>query len=214
MRVGLKLSSIGVLWFISFLVAIIHWQSWHWLVFAALTFSWLGDAILSYFKPIVRHFRDPFIAGMGAFVIAHLFYIWAGARCISMADKLYARVPGHTAGIHVLPDVLPVFLLLGLFYWMLIAVRSIKPLSLKVATLIYGQLVCVMAACSFSASFTGAFFVWQLALGGCLFIVSDSVIAMQLFREPFTNERRYDLLVWGTYFPAQVFLLLGFAQLY
>lgn len=213
MHVGLKLSAMGLLWFVSLLVAIINWRQWHWLVCVALAFSWVGDAILSYYKPIVRHFRDPFISGMGFFAVAQLIYILAASSSIHSAELLYARVPGHAVGIDVLPDVLPVFLLTGLLYWMIIAVRTTKPIELKVASLAYGELLCVMAAYAFSASFSGAFFAWQLALGGCLFIVSDSLIAMQLFKEPFANERRHDLFVWGTYFPAQLFLLLGFARL-
>lgn len=214
MYVRLKISAMGVLWFVSFLVAIIYWRAWHWLVCAALAFSFVGDAILSDVKPFCMYFKDSFVAGMGFFAVAQLLYIGAASNSIANIGKLYAPIPGYAVGMDVLPNVIPVYLLAGLLYWLLIAARSTKPAALKAATLAYGELLCVMGAYAFSASFSGAFFAWKLALGGLLFIISDGVIAARLYKERFPNVIRYELLVWGTYFPAQLFLLMGFAQLH
>ena len=209
-----KLLAVGALWFFSLLVAMIHWRPWHWLAWAALAFSWLGDAMLGGFRPIARFVRDPFIAGMSLFAAAQFFYILASANSVFMIESIHKRLPGQIAGYEILPNVLPVYLLLGLFIWTLFVARGTKPVPVKIAAFVYCQLVCAMGAYAFSASFTGYSFVWQLAAGSLLFIISDSAIAAHVFRDRFRSERHYDAFVWGTYLPAQLFLQLGFAQLH
>lgn len=212
--IALKLSATGALWFFSLLVALIYWQPWHWLVCAALAFSWFGDAMLAKFRPVARFARDSFIAGMAAFAAAQAFYILAASNSISNIEKLHTRLPGFEAGREILPNVLPVYLLFGAFVWALTVARGDKPFALKAMAFLYCELVCAMAAYALSASFTGYAFVWQLAAGGFLFIISDSAIAARVFRDRFVSERFYEALVWGTYFPAQLFLMLGFARLH
>ena len=209
-----KLLAIGALWFFSLLVALIHGRPWHWLAFTALAFSWLGDAMLSTFKPIAHFARDPFLAGMVLFAAAQIFYILAAANSVINIEGIHMRLPGSIAGYEILPNVLPVYLLLGLFVWTLLVARGAKPVPLKIAALVYCMLVCAMGAYVFSASFTGYSFVWQLAAGGLLFILSDSAIAARTFRDRYQSVRHYKALVWGTYLPAQLFLQLGFARLH
>ena len=209
-----KLITIGALWFFSLLLAFIHWHIWHWLAFIALTFSWFGDAMLSGYQKITRFTREPFVAGMALFAAAQVLYIIAAARSIQTIESIRKRLPGYIAGYEVLPNVLPISLLLGLFIWSLLVARAAKPAPLKIAALVYCELVCAMGAYALSASFTGYSFVWQLTAGSLLFILSDGVIAARVFRDRFISERYYEALVWATYLPAQLFLQLGFAQLH
>jgi hypothetical protein len=162
----------------------------------------------------VRFVRDPFIVGMVSFAIAQVFYIFAAANSVFNIEKIHMRLPGYMVGYEILPNVLPIYLLLGIFVWALIVARGTRPMPLKIMALVYSELVCAMAAYAFCASFPGFGFVWQLAAGGFLFVLSDGAIAARVFRDRFVSERFYEALVWGTYLPAQLFLLLGFARLH
>lgn len=189
-------------------------HSWHWLVFLAMLFSWIGDAMLAHFEPVSRRVSDPFIAGMGSFGVAQLLYCVAFYQSLSGMQALHMRVPGEIIGVELLPVLLPVYILVGLLYWVWTVFRSRQPWDLKGATLVYCLLLSTMAAFAACASFTGVSFVWQLMLGGLLFMISDGCIGAHIFRERLQNERRYNLIVWITYLPAQLLLVIGAARLY
>lgn len=210
----IKLVAMGLVWAYSALVAINRWRAWHWLVCLALALSWLGDALLAHYPPLARRVPDPFLAGMGAFAVAQIVYIVAFGTSLSGMPRLHARIPGMPIGSEILWSVLPIYVLVGILYWVWIGFRASKPPYLKAATLVYCLLLTIMAAYACSAAFTGVSIAWPLIVGGALFIVSDGLIAARLFDRLMLSEKRYDILVWATYLPAQILLMIGTSWLY
>lgn len=214
MAIRAKLISMGAVLAISIFTAFAIGHAWQWLVCLALVFSWLGDALLAHFQPLTRKLPDPFIAGMGAFALAQIAYIAAFWTSIKGMPLLRMRTPGEYVGAEVLMALLPVFILLGLLFWVWIVMRADKPADLKVACLIYCLLLSTMAGFAASAAFTGVFIAWPLIAGGVLFMISDGFIAAHIFAGKLADEKRYEIAVWATYLPAQIMLLLGTSWLY
>ena len=152
----------------------------------ALAFSSLGDALLD---------LDPerfFIRGLLAFLVAHLIYI-----------LLFVR------------------------NW----IRPLRPrgwqLALQAAVLIYSMLlsqwlapslgavagpvmlyVCVITVMVVSAVLAGFSKPWIYS-GVILFLISDSIIAVNKFKSPVPGR---DYLVWTTYYLAQYGIAIGFMR--
>ncbi len=211
MSTRIKLTASGLVAAAGLFLAFAYGHPWHWLVFVALVFSWFGDALLAGFAPLVRRIGsvDPFLCGMGAFALAQLTYAIAFGRSLFDVPLLHMGIPGYPLGIQILPWALPVYILAGVFFWVWTAFRSDKPGVMKYAVLAYCVLLTSMGALAFSAAFTGYSFAWPLPLGGVLFILSDGVIAQRIFRGKFPSDRQYEGLVWGTYLPAQILLMIG-----
>lgn len=214
MATRLKLGSMAVLIVISLVFAFALGNSWQWMVFLALCFSWVGDAFMAKFEPLARRVPDPFLAGMGAFALAQIAYCIAFGQSLSGMPRLHMRVPGAYLGAELLPLILPVYLLVGLFAWVFIVMRTKHPWDFKAVTLVYCLLLCLMAGFAACAAFTGVRVVWPLIVGGLLFLISDGCIAARVFRDALPGERRYEAAVWGTYLPAQILLLLGTSWLH
>ncbi len=209
MAVRVKLTGMALVLLASVILAWARGLPWHWLVCAALGFSWLGDAMLGYYPPVIGKIRDPFVTGMGMFSLAQITYTIAFGISLSQMPQRHMRLPGAILGADIIGSLLPVYLLAGVFFWAVTALKSKRPWPLKIAALVYAELVCIMAAYACAAAFTGTTFVWPLILGGLLFIASDGVIALRIFQERFPNDLRYEIAVWVTYVPAQLCLLLG-----
>lgn len=212
--VKIKLSLTGALLLVSVMLAAMRGHPWHWLVCAALGVSWVGDAMLSRYWPVAGLVPDPFIGGMGAFAVAQVLYIIAFAKSLAGMPEIHLAYPGWITGLSLVDNLLPVYLLIGLMFWVWIVLRTDRDWTLKIGTLVYCCLVTAMAAVACAAAFTGVSIVWPLPLGGLLFIASDMVIAVHLFQEKIASEKRYEAIVWGTYFPAQLLLMLGASWLY
>ncbi|MCL1963897.1 MAG: lysoplasmalogenase [Firmicutes bacterium] len=215
MRKKLKLIGMGVLFFIAFVLACVRGHAWHWLVCLALGLSWVGDANMACVQPHGEGEIDPsFLKGMGAFALAQIAYIAAFATSLAGVPALHARVPGNAVGAELIGAMLPIYLLAGLLFWVLIVLKAEQPFSLKAAVLVYAMLLWAMAACACAAAFMGTKVVWPLILGGTLFIVSDGSIAAHEFQGRIADAKRYEIIVWGTYVPAQILLMLGASWLY
>ena len=214
MSVRLRLMGMGLVLFVATVFAYARNMPWHWLTCTALGFSWLGDAMLLRYPPIVGRTRDPLTLGMGAFALAQVAYVVAFAWSLSAMPGLHTKVPGMLLGKDLIGSLLPVFLLFGVLCWVLLVFRTQQGRAVKVAVLLYGELLCAMAAYATAAAFTGVNLVWSLPLGGILFIISDGVIAAHTFQGRFANEKRYEIIVWATYVPAQLLLLLGMSLLH
>ncbi len=209
-----KLAGMGLVLALSVVLAIAGGRTWHWLVCAALGFSWVGDAMLAHYPPIAGRIRDPFIAGMASFACAQAVYIAAFRASLFGMPPLHMRIPGSLIGIEIVGLLLPVYLLAALVFWTFSVLRAERAWALKAGTLVYALLLAAMAAYACAAAFTGVSFVWPLPLGGVLFLISDAWIALRIFQNRFPSETKYQWAVWGTYVPAQLCLLLGTALLY
>ncbi|HEU4558830.1 MAG TPA: lysoplasmalogenase [Longimicrobium sp.] len=151
------------------------------LVIAGLVFSLFGDVFLM--LP-----RDRFVAGLVSFLIAHLLYIPAFAQG-GFRLTIWLLVP-----FIVYAAILPRILLPHV------------PAALKVPVIVYAAALLVMA---WQAAERGAAAVpggLLAAIGGVLFVASDSALALNRFARPF---RGADAPVLATYFAAQTLIALS-----
>ena len=163
-------------------------------VLAALFFSWLGDIFLMLEDPGGRYF----IIGLVSFLTAHLCYIWYFSRIPATEGRSFVR---HR----------PILLLAVLAYVVeLLYVLWPHLGGMKVPVLVYGIVIGTMLCFAF----------WQygkvetraarlLMLGAFLFVVSDSLLAINKFRKPLPYG---GFLVMLTYILAQYAIVRGSAR--
>lgn len=160
------------------------------LVTWALIFSCGGDILLLFAGKNELFF----IAGLISFLIAHIFYILFFVRV-----KKQNR-PGRPWKPMV---VLLVVIYVGILFYLL--KPGAGPLKLPVliyATVLGAMLLMTIHAFHFPAQLSGAFCV----TGAMLFVVSDSLLALDKFYQPFNAA---PLLVMTTYCLAQLLLVTG-----
>jgi len=164
------------------------------LVMAGLIISWLGDVVLL----LSTRSELFFSAGLGAFLIAHLFYIAAYLRTVRQApgEAFLRRQPGW---------LLPFLLLFAGLYGLLYPGLG----SMRVPVFVYTAVILLMAIFALNrkdrvpeTSFTPCF------LGALLFILSDSLLAFDKFLLPVPYA---GALVMSTYVAAQYLIIEGFA---
>ena len=126
-------------------------------VLAGLGFSLLGDVALM--LPV-----DAFAVGLGAFLLAHLAYIAAFRRRANVRDVIAAGVVYALIATGLLSVLLPEV-----------------PSALRWPVLAYVVVLVGMAAFAFGARGTAGA---RLAVGGALFVLSDSLLAWDRFVEP------------------------------
>lgn len=157
-------------------------------IIAALAFSWLGDVLLMFQqgRPVF------FLLGLSAFLIAHLFYIFFFHR---------VRVNEQVKSRWWLPAVVVVY------YAVLIAVLYPKLGDMKVPVPVYGIVISFMLLLALHMLFIKNSKAGQLMMAGAvLFILSDSVLAINKFYQPFEAA---GLAVMLTYGIAQLLITRG-----
>ncbi len=128
---------------------------------------------------------DRFVAGLVAFLIAHLFYI---AAFVSEISSLiwWPSIP---------------FVIYGIVIYAILAPSLGK---LKLPVLIYILVILVMAWLAWERwSQTGQSGALLASLGAVLFIISDTILAIDRFRGAFKLSRALNLT---TYFAAQLLI--------
>lgn len=157
-----------------------------WPLLLAIGLSWAGDVALS--------FPGMFVVGLGAFLLAHVAYI-----------TVFLRMPGDLTPGDRTPRSRPRPPLWTLVYaaWFVGFVALLGPHTgvLLVPVALYGLVLGLMA--TFAAS-RGPI----MALGGALFVVSDSVLGLGRFL-PGYEFALHDLTVMSTYLAAQLLISLG-----
>lgn len=152
------------------------------LILTGLACSLAGDVLLM--LP-----ADLFVAGLVSFLIAHIFYIAAFRTGLTGVSPIWLAIPFCLVGAAMLWFLLP-----GLG-------------EMKIPVTIYLIVILTMAwqAC----------YRWEklrdrksllAAAGALLFVVSDSIIALNRFRVPFTLAEG---LIMSTYFSAQWLIALS-----
>ncbi len=145
------------------------------MIIAGLVFSIMGDIFLM--LP-----SDRFVAGLVAFLVAHLFYIGA-----------FVPEIGAFRGWPLIP-----FALFGIVIYVYLAPSLGK---LKLPVLLYVGVIMVMAWVAWERWIqTGQSGALMAAFGAVLFVVSDTILAINRFRLPFKSARFLNL---ATYFAAQ-----------
>ncbi len=151
------------------------------LIIAGLIFSLAGDVFLM--LP-----SDQFIAGLVSFLIAHIFYILA-----------FVLDAGGAAVWWILP-----FLLYGAIIYSYLAPHVGK---LRLPVIIYMLAILVMAWQALGRWLALGDMGGLLAFAGALlFVVSDSILALNRFRQPFRLART---LTMSTYYTAQWLIALS-----
>jgi uncharacterized membrane protein YhhN len=166
-----------------FLSASRGYPKWRVYVAVALVFSWAGDVFLIS--------SDMFIAGLVSFLVAHIFYIIA-----------YQKT-GAAIGTLKPLDIIKFVLFGGVLIWVLYPGLG----DMLVPVLVYAMVLLTMGVWSHKrrgatsmASFT------LVAAGAILFVISDSLIAVNRFAFEVPTER---ILVMSTYIAAQYLIVQG-----
>ncbi len=159
------------------------WPAAATLLFLALAFSWLGDGA-AFFFPIPGAELPVMLLCFG---IAHLLYIWIFTR-------------------HVNPRALPPWTLVYAVWWgVMLAVLWPHLGALTAAVAVYGLVLAGTAA--FSARGTRL-----TAIGGAVFLVSDTLLALRLFLPGGLPEMLAGPWIMLAYTLGQGLLVLGIVQ--
>ncbi len=161
-------------------------------IYWALFFSWLGDCFLI-FVPMNGLF---FMLGLGGFLIAQIVYIIININFVE---------EGQSRLVFKWPALL--FIVYGMGFFAFI-IDDLGALTLPVS--IYCAVITLMGITALGrygrAENQGVFFA---ILGASLFIISDSVIALNKFSSPVEWSGP---IVMTTYLAAQYFLVLGYMK--
>ena len=169
-------------------------------VMLALFFSWWGDVFLMCSGDLPATFcptgLDPemaFLMGLSAFLIGHLCWIGAFVSGPFVSEK------GNTGWI--IPAVLGLYGV-GLITWLWPELGE-----MLIPVIIYALTICTMAivAGRRSGRVSPLSFQWTLA-GALIFVVSDSVIAINRFALPFQES---GVIIMLTYCLAQLLIVYG-----
>jgi uncharacterized membrane protein YhhN len=163
------------------------------LIVTGLFFSWLGDIFLLFDA------KDDlfFIFGLVCFLTTHIFYIIYFLKIPSSTVSLLKKQPWLVLLIIAYGAVL---------VWLLYPHLG----DLKIAVIIYATVICTMLLCSlhiFLKVNTPANLFYLV--GAAFFVLSDSLLAINKFYQPFAFAGVYIML---TYCAAQYFIVNGFIK--
>jgi len=157
-------------------------------IFLALIFSWAGDVLLM-FQGTNELF---FLLGLSAFLLAHIFYI-----LFFHFVRLREKIPGNGW-----------FLLFLLIYYSVL-MRELSPFlgPLTIPVRVYGLVISIMLLMAMHMkALTVKKAGWSMLAGAALFVLSDSVLAIYKFYQPFELA---GLVIMLTYGAAQYFIVKG-----
>jgi uncharacterized membrane protein YhhN len=160
------------------------------LIIFALAFSWLGDVLLL----LDKQTKSFFIYGLISFLTAHIFYIFyfLKIRKLNNPEKL--------------PNAL-IFVAIAVYTLSLFAFIAPFVKSMLVPVGIYALVISTMLAVSIAAFDFGKQYFGKICVAGtALFIVSDSILAINRFASPFEYAPIFVML---TYAAAQFLITEG-----
>ncbi|QDH78697.1 lysoplasmalogenase [Echinicola soli] len=157
---------------------------------AALLFSLAGDVLLL--------FPSLFLYGLGAFLIALIGY--------TIAFKLTQNHQINLRNINFLKTFffnLPIYIFAAMLYFLVNDHLG----QMKVPVVLYILAMVLMVSIARERfKRTNMLSFIQVFVGASLFMVSDSILALDLFFSPITNA---DILIMGTYILAQLLIVMG-----
>lgn len=156
-----------------------------WGVAAALIASAMGDYFIS------RNGTRAFLAGMGAFALAHLIYM-----------GLFIATP--TFSLSNIP--IGAIVLVTLIFLFVLVVVTPRTKELRLPVMLYAVIISEMAITAFGLA--PAFHI--VLLGACLFVLSDLLLSLELFVYAQKNRRPSAMAIWSSYWIAQAMILFGF----
>ena len=162
----------------------------HRFMFAGLFFSWAGDVVLEFSK----NNGNIFIIGLACFLLAHIMYftvfiITPGKNSI-LSSRFYLLVPVLIFGI----------VLVSFLYDDLADMRlPVIAYSIVILTMLAGAINRIEKVK------TGSYYL--VLTGAILFVISDSVIAVNKFSHQFKSS---GILIMSTYVIAQYLIVTGY----
>lgn len=156
-------------------------------VVAALLLSWLGDVLLLFDREASLFF----ILGLSSFLLAHLAY------------SFFFNLLRTGGGLRLQPLFL---VFVGIYYAAL--VFSLYPYldGMRVPVMVYGIVISTMLVLALSLGPLKERIGLFLVFGALLFVLSDSVLAINKFMRPFAGA---GVLIMLTYGMAQFFIVSG-----
>lgn len=158
-----------------------HDLQFRYLILAGLIFSLAGDVFLMLEK-------DLFIWGLGSFLVAHVFYVVAFAMDVPWSPQ---------QALYIIPFLLIAGIMLRVL-WPKLPGKLRLPVIVYVLALI---LMGWMAARRFDAQIFPGQADALCLVGAVLFLISDGVLSIRRFID---KKPLYQVIVLGTYFPAQL----------
>jgi uncharacterized membrane protein YhhN len=164
----------------------------HKFMFAGLFFSWVGDILLE----MPAGCEVMFVAGLGGFLLSLLMYAF-----------VFFTTPGKNEVFHrrfyLLIPVLLYGLAMGLYLYDHLA-------DMRLPVMVYETVMISMLAGAVSriGKVNGISYIMVLT-GAILFIISDSVLAVNKFVNPVTLST---LIIMGTYIAAQWLITIGYIK--
>lgn len=159
----------------------------------AFLFSLLGDSFLM----IANGGNSYFIFGLASFLIAQIFYIFLFQKTIQLSGKESFLTKNR------------IYLISYIFYGAMVYSILFIHLDfvLKIAVFIYITAILGMSAMALNrfktVSLKSFYFVFS---GSVLFLISDTLIALDKFLTPIPNDR---IFVMSTYIAAQFLIMKG-----
>jgi uncharacterized membrane protein YhhN len=159
-------------------------------ILLALFFSWAGDVLLM-FEPKDKIF---FLLGLSSFLMAHIFYI---------VFFHYVRVKEKVKGNPWL------LIVVVIYYATLVTLLSHYLADMKIPVLVYGVVISFMFMLAMHMLFIKNKSAGQwMMFGALLFVMSDSILAINKFYQSFELA---GILIMLTYGFAQLFIVHGAA---
>jgi uncharacterized membrane protein YhhN len=158
-----------------------------WIV-AAFFFSWLGDVLLMFQEKNSIFF----LLGLSAFLVAHIFYI-VFFHNIRVKEMIKSNIW--------------LLLIVVVYYAVLISILSPYLGTMKLPVRIYGIVISFMLLLAMHMGFIKNKMAGQWMLSGALlFVISDSLLAINKFYQPFAPAGVLIILTYGL---AQLFITEG-----
>ncbi len=161
----------------------------------ALFFSWIGDILLMFqeAKPVF------FVFGLGAFLLAHIFFI-----------VVYKKATATSGKINGITNTIIRTLIISGYTLFLIAVVYDNLGEMKIPVILYAVVISVMVWSAFSRrGKTSAGSFSYVAAGSVIFVLSDSLIALNKFWQPLPEA---GLIIMATYILAQYLIMRGLVK--
>lgn len=151
-----------------------------------LLFSWIGDVLLQ--------LPNLFIPGLLSFLLAHVFYIIYFTKTKSDQNSFFKLRP-----------IMLIAVIAYLVEFMYILWPTLG--AMRIPVLVYGITISTMLSAALwqyqkLENKTALYFI----VGATLFVTSDSLLALNMFKEPFSMA---GILIMSTYILAQLFIVLG-----
>ena len=155
-------------------------------ILLGLFFSWMGDILLQ--------MPNLFVPGLLSFLMAHVFYIIYFAKTKSDQNSFFKLRP-----------IMLIAVMAYLVEFMYILWPTLG--AMRIPVLVYGITISTMLSAALwqyqkLENKTALYFI----IGATLFVTSDSLLALNMFKESFTMA---GILIMSTYILAQLFIVLG-----